>query len=342
MQNLHLIHAGYHRTASTWLQRGFFASLADVHRPSRAAITQALIAPHALHFDPGEARHRLAPTRQRVVLSMEALSGYPHNAGLNGCLAKDVASRLQRTFPDAHVMFVIRSQPEVISASYAQYVRRGGTASPNAYLWPQEAQTRYRADKAPRFSVEHFDYLPLLRLYRELFGAERVFVYLYEALRADPEAFLERLAVDHGLARRPGTHAIGSGRRKASWPPALLRLARLLNHFTAREMVGKRYWLHVPGAYLLTRGICEGLHHLLPQSGSDPERVLGVDNTAWLRAHYAASNRRLARELDLPLGGHGYPGCEADAPAGERDGERPRPEPRERGSRAASGSYRGG
>jgi len=239
---------------------------------------------------------------------MEALSGYPHNAGLNGSLSKDLAERLKRTLRDAEIVVLIRRQPDVVAASYAQYVRAGGTHSVSRYLWPREhlSARQYRPDKLPCFNVDHFDYLPLLRLYRRTFGEERVFVYVYEHYRADAEGFLRRFESNHGL-ERTGVPRIADT-VNPSYPAWLLQVARRLNRLTARDVVDKRYWLHIPCWYRASRGLMEATARLMPARGTSPGRVLGARNLARLQSYYAEANRELMEELELPLDRYHYPG----------------------------------
>ena len=51
--------------------------------------------------------------------------------GLGGLLSKEVAHRLKESFPDATILVFVRSQPRIIAAAYAQYVKGGGTYSPD-------------------------------------------------------------------------------------------------------------------------------------------------------------------------------------------------------------------
>lgn len=302
-----LIHIGYHKTATTWLQREFFARQVGIQMAPRERIVAALLAPGAFSFDPVHARTLLrAPSAQRLLISMEALSGYPHNGGLNGCLSRDMASRLQRTYPKAEILVTLRAQPEIIAAAYAQYVRCGGTWSAARYAGLVDPVRR--PDKTPRFSLDHFEYLPLLRWYRELFGEQRLHVLLYEEFCDSPEAFLNRLAESVGL-QMPAGRLAQTSRRNSSYRAALLPLARFLGRFSALDVYPKHYWIHVPGMYWLQRGLLESLHRGLPnRHGSDPRRIFGRALVERLRQRYAESNRRLAAEFRLPLEAYGYPG----------------------------------
>lgn len=305
-----LVHIGYHKTATTWFQQRLFPLVENAYLVPRQAAIDAFLEPGAFQFDPVQARRLIGAGRgERPILSLESLSGYLHNAGLAGSLSKDMAYRLRDTLPDADIVVLIRRQPEVLVASYAQYVSAGGTHSIRRYLWPERFSSlkHQRRDRFPRFSLDHFDYLPLLRHYRKVFGAERVHVFLYEAFKADREGFVREFCERFGLTCRepPAT-----GRQQnPSYPPWVLALARHLNFFTAGRVVDKFHLLHVPGWFQATRELCRWLTRTFPgQRGADrPERLLGAADLQCIGDRYAESNQRLAEEFGLPLAAYGYP-----------------------------------
>lgn len=306
----HLVHIGYHKTATTWFQRVLFPCVRNVRLVPRETAVAAFIEPGALQFDPALTRSWIGADRgERLILSLESLSGYPHNCGLAGAMSKDMAQRLRLTLPGADIVVFIRRQPEALLASYAQYVYAGGTHSLRHYLWPERYRSpkHDRRDRFPRFSLDHFDYLPLLRYYRELFGPGRVHVFLYEAFRADPTAFLEAFCARFALAcdQPPATAA----RHNPSYPPWLLAVARCSNLFTAGRVVDKFHLLHVPGWFEVSRWLWRRLARIFPgrRGSARPECRFDASDLAAIHARYAASNRRLAIEFGLPLERYGYP-----------------------------------
>jgi len=119
-----LIHVGFHKTGTTWLQKHLFASHSDVFTPlnhnknrlSKKFVTGDdgyVLSP----FDYNEEAIRdelqsyifedqMDPTKVKVI-SHERLSGHPHGAALD---SKVIAERLKRTFPKAKILIVIREQ----------------------------------------------------------------------------------------------------------------------------------------------------------------------------------------------------------------------------------------
>lgn len=307
----HIVHIGYHKTASTWFQKNYYPRVTNAQLIPRATVVQGFLGQSALLWDKERAKALLGlDVGKRKILCEEELSGYLHNGGLFGCLSKDMVERLQKTAPEADVVIFIRNQADIISACYAQYIRGGGTASVNRYLWPKRylskgAESRYY--KIPRFSFDHFDYWPLISRYIEYFGAGRVHVFAYEALRKDPDEFLARFEQELELEVAPDP-ANRIKRRNISYSLPIMYLARFLNLFTRRTVQDKYYLVHIPFWYSVRRFILETLNKL-PFTGTrpSPEQLLGKANLAYIQKRYSDSNAKLARELNLPLAQLGYP-----------------------------------
>jgi hypothetical protein len=317
-----VIHIGYHKTATTWFQKAFYPRVTNLRFVPRDAVRAALLDDTAFEFDAAKARETLgvAPG-EPVALCEEGLSGYLHHGGLNGYLSKEMAHRLNALFPDANVVIFIRAQPSIVAASYQQYVKGGGTHSFERYAFAGSYLKGGRAEraKAPRFTFDHFEYLPLIRHYRDLFGAERVHVFAYEAFRRDRAAFLadftQRLGLEVDLADVPVEAS-----KNRSYGMATLEIVRALNLFTNRTVLDKRYLLHIPGWYGLVRGIGEALNALPFGKPPSARRLLGRQGTDWIAQRYWKSNVELAALTGLDLAAYGYPLCPP-----EREVQRPGP-----------------
>jgi hypothetical protein len=307
-----LVHVGYHKTATTWFQRRVYPRV-STHRPvERAAVRRAFLAPGPFDFDPAEALRVLASAGSPPwILCEEELSGNPHAGGLMGLVAKEMAERLRAAFPDAAIVVFLRRQHEAIAACYAQYLRQGGTHGPRRYAFPHEGRRGFRAApwKAPAFRLGYFDYAALVKHYDARFGRERVHVFLYEELRADPAGFLAGFAARLGLALDADPRELAGPRENVSLGRRLLPLARALNHFSARNVADKR----VVAPLLpdrVRRALLEALNRpSLAGAPPDPRRLLGPALADAIAERFAAGNRRLAAERGLPLGRHGYPGA---------------------------------
>jgi len=188
-----IIHLGYHKTATTWLQQRYFP-----HHPQLDFIGQheelapLIISPHGFDFDPDKAKQFFNPkieqARQKKlipVISGERLSGNPHSGGYD---SKEIADRLKQVFPNAKILIMIRHQPDAILSNYKQYIRMGGIGTLKEYLFPPQD------GRIPLFRLENLKYHKLAEYYAQLYGRENIKIMLYEYFRATPPAFLEELA----------------------------------------------------------------------------------------------------------------------------------------------------
>jgi hypothetical protein len=190
-----IVHIGFHKTATTWFQNVFYPSVINGHFIERDIARMAIIEPRAFDFNPETARTILTnSTTKRPIICEENLSGYLHNGGLGGLLSKAIADRLVTILPDAQIVIFIRSQPDVIAASYAQYVKGGGTFLPNEYIFGQSKRSGALKHwyKAPYFSIDHFKYSSLIEYYISLFGKSQVHIFLYEDFLNNSSEFIYR------------------------------------------------------------------------------------------------------------------------------------------------------
>jgi hypothetical protein len=298
-----IVHIGYHKTATTWFQKSIWPALESHDWVPRKVTQAALLDPPGMHFDPAVARRTLElDTRTKpVVLSEENLSGYIHNGGLHGLVGPEMARRIKAVLPEARIVIFVRNQPDVIRASYSQYVAGGGTYGLDKYLHTYaRVHGALRAPfKAPAFEWEHFEYDRLIALYDAAFGRENVFVYLYEWLR-QPESLFARLEADLGI-RFPRGVADRRGANVSHSEKGMEGL-RAANRFTRQSVANKDWLIDPPGGHALRNVVRFFLKAVPGEPFRLPKRV--VDD---IRAYYAPSNHRLTELRDLPLAEFGYP-----------------------------------
>ncbi len=311
-----LIHVGYHKTGTTWLQKEVFCRTSSVFQPlvpmgtpnthlNRTFFQDAdgkLLSPYVTNEAVSrawlDAFYAANPTKGRVpVLSSERLSGNPHAAGFD---APTIARRLQRVFPRAQILICIREQRSWLLSNYIQYLKAGGTMPLHRYL-----HERYDG-RRPGFSLSFIDYLPLVTDYRELFGADRVMVLPYELFKRDKATFLKRIGEPLGV-----TIPISSDRYDAQvhatrdeflWYRlrALnpMRYPSSLNNFSSRVSPRLRG--------LVDRGL-RAAGAWVPARVNDATRQrLAAEIDAVVGDRYTSSNRALSDLIGEDLGHYGY------------------------------------
>lgn len=192
----HLLHVGYPKAGSTFLQAWF-----DAH-PQLAHHYGAIAGFRDMHAIAREGATRAA-VRYRVTSNEEFCAPRP-DAGGNAVdyeqprelgVAESqlrVCSMLAGLFPNATVLIVTRGFRSMIVSSLSQYARSGGTIDPYELL-------RSSANEPdPRW-----DYDRLIGAYRRAFGEGNVIVMPYELLRDDAGAFTRTLAERLGIDPHP-------------------------------------------------------------------------------------------------------------------------------------------
>lgn len=304
-----VFHVGYHRTSTTWFQDVFYPRVVDAVALPRTLLRKTLIEPRAFEFDAAAARNALlaAGNGMRLIACEENLSGYLHNGGLGGLVSKEMADRIHATFPEGRIVVFLRSQPEIVTASYAQYVRGGGTADLCGYV---EAQSRAKGAakywyKAPMFALQHFRYGPLLAHYRSLFGTENVHVRLYESFREEGRVFLQGLVRD--LSLTVDLADVPLERVNASLTPRAISILRRLNLFTGRSVQNKQVLLDWNNWYDMRWQALRALAFLSRTGATTGHVSLPPEVRQAIYDCCAEDNARVAAEWNLPLADFGYP-----------------------------------
>lgn len=224
-----LIHIGYHKTGTTWLQRQLFRPEFGFNPlATHEEAYKHFIRPHGLTFDPQAACAFLDGRRNRGVsgsadvISSELLSGNPFFGGRESDI---YAHRLKAIAPGARILITIREQLRIIVSVYMQYLHRGGTIPPRPFL-TDDPMMGYFA-----FAPEHFDYHRLSRLYCELFGSDNVLVLTQESLAKGPRALAETVSSFAGVAQQGDLTNLVTAPESPSPPEAFAPLLRRINHF---------------------------------------------------------------------------------------------------------------
>jgi hypothetical protein len=308
-----LVHIGYHKTATTWLQRELFCVNSKVFVPlspdnnpnvgkylGRQFIRDRdgyLLSPFDLNRDVilQELEFILGEIDigGRVpVLSYERLSGNPHSGGFD---ARVIAERIQACFPDARIFCVIREQREILLSTYFQYLKIGGTDTLKTYL------TRSYDGRRPGFSPAHFNYIDLVSCYCRLFTRENLLVLPYELFRNQTGLFLEKLGKFVSLDISDRADRAGIRYNKRADDAVTPRLP-FLNLFLESSSVNAYSPLRTP----LARPLLRLTNRLLPLNSSAYAKKLRQQIGAIVGDRYRAGNRQLSELIGIDLSAYGY------------------------------------
>lgn len=311
-----LVHIGYHKTGSSWLQRRLFVheDVGFVLAHAKAAVVDPLVLPHALDFDAAACRSVLEPAVRRAwaagklpVISHERISGEVHIGGRD---SKDAAERLAATFPEARILIVIREQRDMIRSIYGQFIKGTGVWPLRDYLDPPvPPRTLF---KYGHFRPDHYRYHRLIGCYQELFGGERVIVLPYELFREDPVEFVTRLLTSVGLEPEAGTLAALPYGEAVN--PSLSTLGVALKR-RMNLLAGKRTGFNpaplLPGGGQRRNQRLQALAFKVDRRLPAAWKAAADERTERriadrFRGYYAESNRRTAELTGLDLARWGY------------------------------------
>lgn len=309
-----LIHIGYHKSGSSYLQHMVFANPAlpfGLLKRNHPMVTQAIRFEHPYLFDPAAVRSVLDQqcddmrAQGRVpVLSHEGLSGHIFAGGFDSITN---AERLGKVAPQARILIVIREQDSMLLSFYNQYIRRGGREKMRSFL-------RHTADARTHFHPAHLAYHHLIETYHTVFGPDRVLALPYELLRQGADAYVARITE---FAKRDGAvtaEADLAGMDKVinpSIPPTGIAIKRQLNRFIGRSDYGginARPWKTIGASRSgKINSWLQVVGHKMPASWN---RSIDEDYRAAIRDEigdfYHASNAKTAQLTGIDLAQLGY------------------------------------
>jgi hypothetical protein len=314
-----VLHVGLHKTGTTFLQERVFPALPGVRfvhpyhrpRPGDGPIERYLLElffRNAAGIDVEAHRRRihawLAELEEPIVLvSSEAIVGWAVENHSNIALNADF---LQRVFPDAKVLLVVRRQDQWAESAYSQLLKAGWTTTMARYLnWDGREFGRYNIGlyNGPNVDARDLDWAAFDGFYRRVFGEDRVSTLPFELFREDSRAFLERLYDFAGIEE--GVFPDSSQRVNRSWSRLSIGVARVVNaipmpiKLALRERVDQRWH---PSA-VLARTVDPLLGPLL---GGRKAKQMDPDMARALLEVHAAGNRALAERIGIDLGAYGY------------------------------------
>jgi len=306
-----LLHVGYHRTGTTWLQTSLLgdraAGFASPLNKS-ADVFPMLIAPHSLDFDPAVCRELMYPRLLDAqdeglipVVSSERLVGSPNFGGRD---SKELADRVAAVFPHARVLVGIREQRGMLLSSYKSYVNAGGSGSVADYLEPP-----LHGGGVPRFDLAHFEYDRLVGYYGRLFAPDRVMVAPLERVVHDPASVTREIAALCGMDPERTSAGADSlaGKRNAGLSGVATAVKRPLNPIFARDRLNPRPLVPVRDGDRRLRRLSRYVASRAPRSWNKAADARLMDEiVSIVDGRYVASNQRLRETTGVPLERFGY------------------------------------
>ncbi|CAN5477641.1 hypothetical protein BH11BAC1_BH11BAC1_11900 [soil metagenome] len=198
-----VLHIGYHKTATTYLQKLIFPQLTDVLYLGRAWKSAEIHSyfldnqfTHSLQFDSSAMRERFysaiskwtetsgihVQDKKAILVSHESIHSGPEWFGAEFTL---MADRMKATLPNAKIIIGIRKQVDYIESNYRTYIMHGGKLGFKKFLSKSYAHNYSLLPKL------YFD--QAIKYYMNKFGKENVYVYLLEDFKRDLKSELDKI-----------------------------------------------------------------------------------------------------------------------------------------------------
>ncbi len=300
-----LIHVGYPKAASTWLQQTLFSDekagfYAPWGFPSGDAIEQFVLT-NSFRFNPKSARQFFAPGLQEAaekdlipVLSQESLIGNQ----VRGCYwTKDVADRIYETFPEARILILIREQKAAIASSYRQYIRKGETGTLAHFLGTDKPR---QPGIGSICTIDRLEYDLPIAYYQKLFGNNNVLVLPMELLKTNSKLLIQTILEFVGLT---GNGNYQTSAQNVGFKAGTLAIRRHLNVICGQSA-------EVYGSRVLWRTgekLSEAIDRYFPKNWQDrAEQKLKQSIAEIVGNAFHESNQKTSQLIDIDLSEFSY------------------------------------
>lgn len=295
-----LVHIGYHKTGTTWLQNHVFVPERGYQAPWTVRSGEAiehLVLSNEFRFQPETVRSAfqtaLDPAAGQVpVISHEDLCGYPV---LHRYYGASVARRLHAVFPGARILMVVREQRSALLSLYRQYIKQGGQWPLAVFIGSGAERPGFR----PICRLDHLEYHLLVEHYQALFGPEQVLVLPYEWLREDPLGFENAI---HDFVANPTRATEHLPAANVGEGGVALAGRRIFNRFYQRSPLWNGHWQSLPLGYRAGNKACQWLNRAVPRRWHQRvETALRAQINDRVGDYYRESNQRLASLMGRDL-----------------------------------------
>ncbi len=293
-----IIHIGFPKTATTWLQKHFFPKVQNFEyflpRVTNAEIIG--VDPMDPLYDPSKWEKK-----DNIIISNENFLGIGR---ISGFIRIGLANRLKEIFPKAHIVLFIRNQIDLIASEYSWSVKNSGcTFSPEKFFHFKNPHWHNTFEYKPH----HLMFDRVINLYKELFGNDYVHVFLYEDLKENPKEFIRHFSENMGF--EVNLESIDFNPVNTKLRKGLLPIIRFLNIFTKPKILFRHHFISLPFLGNHIPKIAEGLNncHIFGKK-QDSATILGTNLTNELSCFFKESNQRLISEYGLSdIKNYNYP-----------------------------------
>jgi len=302
-----LIHLGFPKAASTWLQHYVFNNkelgFTIPWNDARILAVDQFSIVNPFDFNTNDVRRTFSDARIQLnrtnelveVLSDETLGGNPLCWWVN---AKVIADRMFKVFPDAKIFICIREQKKMILSLYSQYIKHGNTKKLEQFIGAQGVAP----GGGPICDLSQLEYHKVIRYYQSLYGKENVLVLTLEQLQKNKSNFLKQLTCFAGCgARNYNTENIVTNR---SYGAATVLIRRVLNHISSPP---NYIYPKEPISFRIVNKASSSIDKLIPisvQTSTEDRNKIIIND--FVKNKFQQSNKITATITGIDLKSFGY------------------------------------
>lgn len=298
-------HIGLTKTGTTFLQKELFPKLKGINyvkenEPNLRRLLIKILDKESLIFNSNECKKEVIKylkPNQANLISNETLSGYPYIQYRDRV---SILDKLHHMFPKAKIIVGIRSQPEMISSFYNQYVQMGGVKKPKDFIYSWEIDK-----ERPYFDsldLETLKYSYYLKAIEDKFGRENLYIYVYEDMNKDLIYFVNGML---SFLKEKDEVELSNIRYNLSLDNKQLKILRFINiffksKFNPSGLIRREYFF--PKIGVITPNMLVQLLHLINKRTNIPKRMLfsNYDNNK-LKDYYREDNKFIDYYYGLKL-----------------------------------------
>lgn len=296
------LHLGYHKTATTFLQRSIFPKMKNVNYIRQKYIQKDLRRIRVnklsdLKIENIRDYFNSFNNRKPMLISYEGFSGSPF-APRKSKTQSSILKDLRRIFPasdyDVSVIVGIREQVELLTSLYVQHVHQGGIMDAKHFI-------KYCKNNG---SLRNFHYQIYLKGIEEGFGKDNLYLMIYEDFKQNESKEMLKLLNYMGEPEIPQYEREGNVRKaNKSYGTMQVAIGRKLNRFfkTPIHPKGRLAMFNIPNRnrlptrFLLQSKFSYGLHY--------KKYKFPMNLQESLKQRYAKGNNELAQRYSLQLPG---------------------------------------
>lgn len=295
-KNIKLVHVGYPKCGSTFLQMQVFQKIKSVRtvsaddsgNPLLKAIPDIIYCDD-IYYDGGKMASLISAMPPEInTVSSEGFAGYSSSG--SGAGTKVIAKRLHENFPSAKILIIIRNQKSMLNSLYMHDVRLGFACGFDK--WFEYCIGTYR-------SVS-LRYSNLISCYHDVFGKENVIVCLFEEL-------FKKESVNGILASAGfGVEGIDeidfSSKSNSSYSPLAHKITLILNRRIGTKLNCGSGFLYGYWRYRLSKKV----NSISAMIGMKNKDFITPEKESEIRRMYHDDNRVLESLLGRKLSDKGY------------------------------------